>query len=65
MSCPNLAPAVSDTVEGFSLDELDQFGSMSGANSLPFPLDHEIWKDKRNLPQILAAIDETPKALGL
>lgn len=59
MSCPKSLPAASDTdVEGFTLAELDQFGTMGGPNTLPFPLDHDIWKDKRNLPQILAAIEE-------
>lgn len=60
MSCPNPgSDSASDAnVEGFTLDELDQFGDMGGANTLPFPLDHDIWKDKRNRPQILAAIED-------
>jgi hypothetical protein len=44
--------------EGFTLDELDEFGTMSGPNELPFSLDDDIWKDKRNRPLILKAIEE-------
>jgi hypothetical protein len=40
---------------GFTLEELDDFGTVS---TLPFSLDHDIWKDRRYRPQILQAIKE-------
>ena len=58
MSCPKSDSAPVPDIEGFTLEELDEFGAMGGPNNLPFALDHDIWKDKRNRPQILAAIAE-------
>ena len=57
MSCP-ITDSTAPDYQGFTLDELDKFGMMSGPNALPFSLDHEIWKDRSNRPLILAAIEE-------
>ena len=58
MSCSKSDSAPVSYIEGFTIEELDEFGAMGGPNNLPFALDHPIWTDKRNRPQILAAIAE-------
>jgi hypothetical protein len=58
MSRPKSDSTPAFDTEGFTLKELDEFGTLGGPNTLPFPLDHPIWTDKRNRPQILAAIAE-------
>ena len=58
MSRPKSDSTSAPNINGFTLEELDEFGTVGGPNNLPFDLDHPIWTDRRNRPQILAAIAE-------